>query len=69
VPTDRLGEKDVTIGQTLASAVSADVKFQGMLVNMLSTLQADKIEMISSLKESVNELERSVKGMRIERNN
>jgi hypothetical protein len=61
------------------STVTANVQLQEILANILSTLQADKIEMMPSFKEivkegneklkkelekSAKELERSAKGMR-----
>jgi hypothetical protein len=61
VPTDKLGEKDPTTGQnphietTPINTVSATVELPDIFANMLSTLQADKLEIMASVKESVKE--------------
>jgi hypothetical protein len=56
VPTDKLGEKDSTTDQnphietTPNNTASANVELQEILANILSTLQADKLEMMALLK-------------------
>lgn len=61
MPTEKLGEEDSTTDQnphteTAPSyTVSAIVELQKILANMLSTLQADKLEVMASVKESVKD--------------
>jgi hypothetical protein len=62
VPTDKLGEKDLTTDQkrqierTRSNTLSANVELQEILVNMLNTLQVDKLETMASVKENVKRM-------------
>jgi hypothetical protein len=60
VSTDRLGEKNVTETSS-NSTVTANVQLQEILANILSTLQANKMEMMACVKEGNEKLKRELK--------